>query len=162
MSYETPVQYLIGDTPSQCIVEMSKVLDQPDKMEDDWRRLWLELLNRPFREEVVSEMKEGPTHFLLKLWCQTKPPSQTTVAHLIEALNSIYRNDVARLLEKHFKVCISVNQYNSLDKLTSANYENFRSYLCIRRAITKQEHVVRTNCSFTIIHYYSTAFQTQT
>ena len=107
VSYETPVQDLIGDTPSQCIVEVSKVLDKPDKLGDDWRRLWSELLlNRPFNEEVVSQMEEGPTHFLLKVWCRTKPPSQATVGHLIEALNSIYRNDVARILEKCCKVGI--------------------------------------------------------
>ena len=106
VSYETPVQDLIGYTPSPCIVEISKVLDQHDDMEDDWRRLWSELLNRPLKEELVSQKKEGPTQFLLKLWCRTKPPSQTTVGHLIEALNSIYRNDVARILGKYCKVGI--------------------------------------------------------
>ena len=58
MSYATPVQDLIGDSPSQCVVEISRVLDQPDKMEDDWRRVWSELLNRPFNEEVVSQTEE--------------------------------------------------------------------------------------------------------
>ena len=106
VSYETPVQDLIGGPHSQCIVEMSKVLDRPDKMGDDWRRLWSELLNRPFNEEVVSRTEEGPTHFLLKLWCRTKPPSQATVAHLVEALNSMYRNDVARIVGKYCKVGI--------------------------------------------------------
>ena len=106
VSYETPVQDLIGGPPSQCIVEMSKVLDQPDKMGDEWRRLWSEMLNRPFNEGVVSQTEEGPTHFLLKLWCRTKPPSQATVTHLIDALNSIYRNDVARIVEKYCKVGI--------------------------------------------------------
>ena len=107
LSYETPVQDLIGDTPSQCIVEMSKVLDQPDDMGDDWRRLWSELLNRPLKEEVVCQKKEGPTRFLLRLWCRTKPPSQASVRHLIEALNSIYRNDVARLVGKYCKVSMT-------------------------------------------------------
>ena len=107
VSYATPVQDLIGDTPSQCIVEMSKVLDQRDDMEDDWRRLWSELLKRPLNEVVVSQKKEGPTQFLLKLWCRTKPPSQATVGHLIEALNSIYRNDIARIMEKYCKVGIT-------------------------------------------------------
>ena len=108
VSYSTPVQDLIGDTdtPSQCIVELSKALDQCDDMKDDWRRLWSELLNRPIVEEVVNQKKEGPTRFLLKLWCRTKPPSQATVAHLIEALNSIYRNDIARIVENYCKVCI--------------------------------------------------------
>ena len=106
VSYSTPVEGLIGDTPSQCIVEMSKVLDQRDDMEDNWRRLWLELLNRPLKEEA-SQKKEGPTHFLLKLWCRTKPPSQATVGHLIQALNSIYRNDVARIVEKYCKVGVT-------------------------------------------------------
>ena len=104
VSYKTPVQNLIGDAPSPCIVEISKVLNQADKMGDDWRRLWSELLNRPFNEEVVSQTEEGPTHFLLKLWCRTKSPSQATVAHLVEALNSIYRNDVARIMENYCKV----------------------------------------------------------
>jgi hypothetical protein len=31
----------------------------------------------------------------LKLWCRSKPPSQTTVGHLMHALSSIYRNDLA-------------------------------------------------------------------
>ena len=106
VSYATPVQDLIGDTPSQCILEMSKVLDQPDKMEDDWRRLWSELVNRPLQEEIVSQAEEGPTRFLLKLWCRAKPPSQATVGHLIQALNSIYRNDVARNVEKYCEVGI--------------------------------------------------------
>ena len=104
VSYSTPVQDLIDDTSSQCIVEMSKVLDQVDAMEDDWRRLWSELLNRPLKVEVVSQQEEGPTQFLLKLWCRSKDPSQATVGHLIEALNAIYRNDVARLVEKYCKV----------------------------------------------------------
>ena len=104
VSYSTPVQDLVGCTPSQCIVEMSKVLDRRDAMEDDWRRLWSELLNRPLNEEVVSHKKEGPTQFLLKLWCRMKPLSQATVRHLIQALNSIYRNDVARIVEKYCKV----------------------------------------------------------
>ena len=111
MTYATPVQDLIGDTPSQCIVEMSKVLDQPDDMEDDWRRLWSELLNRPLKEEVVSQKKESPTQYLLKRWCQATPPSQASVRHLIEALNSIHRNDVARLVGKYCKVSITcINQ----------------------------------------------------
>jgi hypothetical protein len=99
VSYSTPVQDLIGCIPAQCIVEMSKILDQPDDMEDDWRRLWSELLNRPVKE-VVSQKEEGPTRFLLTLWCRANPPSQATVGHLIKALNAIYRNDVASLLEK--------------------------------------------------------------
>ena len=99
-----PVQDLIGDSPSQCIVEMSKILDQPDDIGDDWRRLWSELLNRPLNEDVVIQKKEGPTHFLLKVWCRSKPPSQATVGHLIQALNSIYRNDVARIVETCCKV----------------------------------------------------------
>ena len=57
VSYTTPVQDLIGDTPSQCVVEMSKVLDQPDDVGDDWRRLWSELLDRPLNEEAHKERK---------------------------------------------------------------------------------------------------------
>ena len=106
VSYATPVQDLIGDTPGQCIVEMSEVLDQIDDMDDDWRRLCSELLNRPHDDEVVSQKKDGPTHFLLKLWCRMMPPSQATVAHLIEALNSTNRNDVARIVGKYCKVDI--------------------------------------------------------
>ena len=106
VSYATPVEELIADTRSQCILEMSKILDQPDEVGDDWRRLWSELLDRPLQEEVASQKKEGPTHFLLKLWCRAKPPSQTTIGHLIQALNSIYRNDVARNVEKYCEVGI--------------------------------------------------------
>jgi hypothetical protein len=102
VSYSTPVQDLIGCIPAQCIVEMSKILDQPDDMEDDWRRLWSELLNRPVKE-VVSQKEEGPTRFLLTLWCRSNPPSEATIGHLIKALNAIYRNDVARMMEKYCK-----------------------------------------------------------
>ena len=105
VSYATPVQDLIGHTPSQCIVEMSRVLNQPDEAGDNWQYLWSKLLERPFSEECVSQ-KECPTRFLLKLWCQMKPSSQTTVGHLIGALNSIYRNDVARIVDKYCKVGI--------------------------------------------------------
>ena len=106
VSYATPVIDLIGDIPSQCIAQMSKVLDQPDEVGDDWRRLWQELLSRPLSEEAASQKKEGPTRFLLKLWCRSKSPSEATVGHLIQALNSIYRNDVARNVEKYCKVGI--------------------------------------------------------
>jgi hypothetical protein len=99
VSYMTAVEDLIGDDPSQCIVDISRVLDQPDKMGDNWRRLWSKLLTRPVEEEVASQAEEGPTRFLLSLWCREKPPHQATVKHLIQALNSIYRNDVARTLE---------------------------------------------------------------
>jgi hypothetical protein len=107
VSYSTPVQDLIGCIPAQCIVEMSEILDQPDEMEDDWRRLWSQLLHRPLKEEAVSQKTEGPTQFLLKIWCRSKPPSQSTVGHLIEALNSIYRNDVAGIVEKYCEVSAS-------------------------------------------------------
>ena len=106
VSYATPVQDLIGDTPSQCIVDISKVLDQSDDMEDDWRRLWSELLNRPVYEEVVSEKEEGPTRYLLKRWCKAKPPHEATIGCLMQKLNSIHRNDVARIVEKYCKVSI--------------------------------------------------------
>ena len=104
VSYSTPVRGLVGDTPALCIVEVSMVLDQPDDMEDDWRRLWQELVNRPLNEEVVSQKKEGPTQYLLKRWCQATPPCEATVGRLIEKLNSIHRNDVAGIVEKHCKV----------------------------------------------------------
>ena len=86
------------------MIEMSKALDQLDDMEDDWRRLWSELLKRPLNEEVVSQKKEGPTQYLLKRWCQAKPPCEATVGHLIQKLNSIHRNDVARIVGKYCKV----------------------------------------------------------
>ena len=108
--YETPVQDLIGDTPSRCIVEMSEVLDQPDDMEDDWRRLWSELLpNRPLNNEMVSQKEEGPTRYLLKRWCQAKPPCEATVGCLMQKFNSIHRNDVARIVGKYCKVNIDLS-----------------------------------------------------
>ena len=100
------MQDLIGDHPSQCTVEMSTILDQPDDVGDDWRRVWSELLDKPLNEEVASQKEEGPTCFVLKLWCRMKPPSQATVRHLVKALNSIERNDVARIVQKHCKVGI--------------------------------------------------------
>ena len=83
---------------------MSKVLDQPDDMEDDWRQLWSELLNRPLNQESVRQKKGGPTQYLLKRWCQAKPPCEATLGCLIQKLNSIHRNDVARIVEKHCMV----------------------------------------------------------
>ena len=86
------------------MIEMSKALDQLDDMEDDWRRLWSELLKRPLNEEVVSQKKEGPSQYLLKRWCQANPPCEATVGRLTQKLNSIHRNDVARIVEKYCKV----------------------------------------------------------
>ena len=86
------------------MIEVSRALNQLDDMKDDWRRLWSELLNRPLNEEVVSQKKEGPIQYLLKRWCQAKPPRETTVGFLIQKLNSTHRNDVARIVEKYCKV----------------------------------------------------------
>lgn len=108
VSYTTPVEELIHDPTSQCMEEISCLLDQDDEIGDDWRRLWPELLKKPLNETVVSQKKEGPTRFLLKLWCRMKPPSERTVGHLIQALNAIYRNDVARNVEKYCKVRICI------------------------------------------------------
>lgn len=112
VGHTTPVEKLIGDSPSPCIVEMSEMLDGDHEMRDDWRCLWSELLDRELNEEVARQTKEGPTRFVLKLWCQKTSPSEATIEHLITALNAMRRNDVARAVEKYCKVrkeCWRVN-----------------------------------------------------
>ena len=101
VSYDTPVESLIDEPTASCFLEVSKHLDEDDDLGDNWRRLWSELLNRPLNEDVVRKRSEGPTCFLLKQWCRMKPPSEATIGRLMKALNAIYRNDVARVLEKH-------------------------------------------------------------
>ena len=99
MTYSSPIERLLVEPTEACLVEMAKVLDEEDDdMGDDWRRLWSELINRPLNETMVREKREGPTLFLLKMWCRMQSPSEATIKRLIEALNVIFRNDIARLL----------------------------------------------------------------
>ena len=86
---------LIGEPVARCLFEVSELLDKDDDLEDDWRRLWKELLVRPLNEIKVREKSKSPTLFLLNRWCKMKPPSEATIGQLIKALNAIYRNDVA-------------------------------------------------------------------
>lgn len=85
--------------------EIAAILDQEDEMMgDDWRRLWKELIDRPLDETTVKAMKGHPTKFMLTLWCRTKKSTEATVERLIAALNAIYRNDVAEMVEKYVEV----------------------------------------------------------
>ena len=104
VNYSTAVEALIKNPPHECILEVARLLDKPDEMGDDWRRLWSVLINRPLNESMVRARREGPTCFVLSRWCQMKPTSQATVERLIEALNDIFRNDVARCLEEYCQV----------------------------------------------------------
>ena len=100
----TPVQDLIGDHPSQCMIEASELLDQEDEMGGDWRQLWSGLLHKSPNESVVRQQREGPTLFLLKTWCQIQPPFAATVGEFVNTLNTINRQDIAVIIEKHCQV----------------------------------------------------------
>ena len=98
------MESLVDDPTASCLLEVSKLLDEDDDLGDDWRRLWSELLNRPLNEDVVRKKSGGPTLFLLKRWCSMKPPSEATIGRLMKALNAIYRNNVARVLQRHVDI----------------------------------------------------------
>lgn len=99
------MKQLIEDPVNPCIYELATALDkEDDDMGDDWRRLWSQLIDRPLKEIEVREKDRGPTRFLLKVWCRMKKSSEATIVHLSRALISIYRNDVAEILEKYTEV----------------------------------------------------------
>ena len=102
----TLVQELIGDPPSQCIIEISELLDQEDEMEGDWRQLWPELLHSSPDEAVIHQQREGPTIVLLKAWCQMNPLYTATVGDLVNILNAVNRSDIAMIIEKYCQVRI--------------------------------------------------------
>jgi hypothetical protein len=101
LNSSSPVASLIKDPLHRGLLEVTQILDKKDVMGDDWRRLWTELLKRPIEEQLATECEIGPTLFTLMLWCRSKPQSVTTAGNLIKALNAIYRNDVAGILEKY-------------------------------------------------------------
>ena len=98
------MESLIDKPTASCLLEVSKLLDDEDALGDDWRRLWSELLSRPLNEDVVKKKSESPTLFLLKRWCSMKPPGEATIGRLMKALNAIYRNNVARVLQRHVDI----------------------------------------------------------
>ena len=73
-------------------------------MEDDWRRLWSELIQRDLDVGMVKQQAESPTVFTLKRWCRMVPSESATIGKLIAALSAIYRNDVAEKLTEYVKV----------------------------------------------------------
>lgn len=104
VSYSSPVKPLLSDHHVPWLLEVERILDEDDVMGDDWRRLWSELIDRPLDEQLVKDQEGGPTKFLLSLWCRAKSPAEATVGRLIGALNAIYRNDVAQILDKYIDV----------------------------------------------------------
>ena len=104
----TPVQDLIGDPPSQCIIEVSELLDHDKKMGGDWRQLWQKLLDSSPDEAVICQQREGPTTFLLKAWCQTNPPHVATVGELVNMLNAVNRSDITMIIGKYCQVRMDV------------------------------------------------------
>ena len=106
VTYMTPVRDLIADPPSQCLVEVSELLDQEDEIGGDWQSLWVELMHKFPNEEVIRQQREGPTLFLLKQWCQIKPSSAATVGELVSALKEVDRPDTGMIIEKYCQVKI--------------------------------------------------------
>lgn len=100
----SPIKPLIAEHPAQCILEVAHTLNKEDALGDDWRRLWPELLDRPLDENVVKSQEEGPTMFTLRTWCRMKSAAEATVGRLITALNAIYRNDLAEIMENSIDV----------------------------------------------------------
>jgi hypothetical protein len=101
LTYMTPVEHLIGDSPNQCIIEVAELLDKKDGL--DCVQLWQELLHKSPNEEAVHQQTEGPTMFLLKLWCQIKR-SAATVGELIRALDAVNRPDISTLIQTYCQV----------------------------------------------------------
>ena len=97
-------QLLCGPQPHACLATVANLLDEEDPMEDDWRRLWNELIRRTLDVNVVKRQAESPTIFTLKRWCRMAPPESPTIGKLIAALSAIYRNDVAAKLTNYVKV----------------------------------------------------------
>lgn len=107
VKYSSPVKRLLGDSPSECLVQVACLLDKEDEMGDDWRRLWPKLTGRRLDEEMLLRIRnkaEGPTMFTLKRWVQMAKSSEATVGKLMEALGGIYRNDGAEILEQYIEV----------------------------------------------------------
>ena len=127
VSSSSSVASLIEDPSVPYLHEVAKILDKNDIMGDNWRRLWLELLDRRrLQEQLALRHEKGPTMFTLMLWCRAKPPTEATVGQLIKALNAIYRNDVAGILEKHIKVRIHViHLINSLEYRSCCVHTDF-------------------------------------
>ena len=122
----TPVQDLIGDHPSQCMIEVSELLDKEDEMGGDWRQLWSGLLHKSPNESVIRQEKEGPTLFLLKMWCLIKPPSAATVGELVSTLNVVNCPDIAAIIEKYCQVRAFIH-----------------SFIYFRRNLHHNKHVAR-------------------
>ncbi|XP_062504591.1 uncharacterized protein LOC134181346 isoform X1 [Corticium candelabrum] len=101
LSYATPVKFLTGNSTASCMLDVSKYLDEADDLGDDWRRLWKQLLERPLEEDVARKNSKSPTLYILRRWCRMKHPSEATIGQLMKALNAIYRNDVACVLEEY-------------------------------------------------------------
>ena len=110
VTYMTPVEHLIGDSPSQCIIEVSSLLDHDDEMGGDWRQLWSELLHSSPNEAVIRQQREGPTIILLKAWCQMNPLYTATVGELVNMLNAVNRSDIAVIIEKYCQVRIFIQR----------------------------------------------------
>jgi hypothetical protein len=95
--------------------------------------------------QVASQTQKGSTRFLLKLWRRSKTSYQTTVQHLIQALNSIYCNDVATEIEKHCKKLHPSATYAEKDDEDAAILLDDHNALSGMNAeVTgKQMHIVR-------------------
>ena len=96
---------LCGHRPHACLAKVAILLDVEDPMEDDWRRLWCDLIpGRQLDVDMVKSQGSSPTIFTLKRWCRMAPSESATIGTLVAALSSIYRNDVAEKLTEYVKV----------------------------------------------------------
>ncbi|XP_062511677.1 uncharacterized protein LOC134187544 isoform X2 [Corticium candelabrum] len=114
----TPISHLLSDTHvHECLQKVAEVMDkEEDVICDDWRRLWCDLLERPFSEEMKTKIREtaSPTLYVLGKWIRKL--TSATVGKLMSRLSAIYRNDVAEILMKY------LNEGNS--KLRTVTADN--------------------------------------
>ena len=105
MTLSTSVSKLLCDPqPHACLAKIASLLDEEDPMEDDWRRLWSELIRRDLNVDMVKQQGGSPTIFTLRRWCRMAPSESATIGTLVAALSSIYRNDMAEKLTEYVKV----------------------------------------------------------
>eukprot|EP00118_Oscarella_pearsei_P020252 m.218846 g.218846 ORF g.218846 m.218846 type:complete len:609 (+) comp39911_c0_seq1:3006-4832(+) len=102
LEFSSPVRDLLLPSVHPTLIGVSVFLDNDDPTGNDWRSLWLELMERVLTKEDQNSLKShssGPTQAVLAKWCQEMRPEEATVGRLITALRTIHRNDAADILD---------------------------------------------------------------